>query len=213
VTEEASVAQTWDQVAAERGALADDLAGLSRQEWETRSLCPRWSVHDVVAHLSATASMTPPAFFLRFARAGFNFDRFADAAIADNRKASPEQSLSRFRSLVTSRKSPPGPKTSWLGETVVHAEDIRRPLGIGHQYDMDALRQVADFYKGSNALIGAKNRIAGLTLIANDTSWTHGTGERVEGPMLSLLMAMTGRSAGCDDLSGPGTHTLRSRCT
>ena len=31
--------------------------------------------------------------------------------------------------------------------------------------------------------------------------------------ILSLVMAMTGRSAGCDDLTGDGLATLRSRCT
>ena len=33
-----------------------------------------------------------------------------------------------------------------------------------------------DFYKNSNTLIGTKNRIAGLTLKATDTDWTHGSG-------------------------------------
>lgn len=80
--------------------------------------------------------------------------------------------------------SPPGPKATWVGEVVVHGEDARRPLGIAHTYDPEALGVVADFYKGSNTLIGAKKRIAGLTLRATDQDWTHGSGPLVEGPML-----------------------------
>jgi uncharacterized protein (TIGR03083 family) len=108
---------------------------------------------------------------------------------------------------------PPGPKATWLGEVVVHAEDIRRPLGISHTHDQGALRDVADFYKGSNTLIAAKNRIDVLTLRAVDQNWSTGTGPVVEGPMLSLVAAMTGRKAHVDDLTGEGVETLRGRCT
>ena len=70
---------------------------------------------------------------------------------------------------------------------------------------------VADFYKGSNLLIGSKNRIAGLALRATDAEWTTGTGPEVSGPILSLVMAMTGRKVADDDLTGDGVATLRSR--
>ena len=95
----------------------------------------------------------------------------------------------------------------------MHSEDIRRPLGIRHDYDPEALRLAADFYKGSNTLIGAKNRIGGLTLRATDLDWSTGDGPAVEGPMASLVAAMTGRSAPVDDLSGEGVEILRSRCS
>jgi hypothetical protein len=71
--------------------------------------------------------------------------------------------------------------------------------------------RAADFYKGSNLLIGSKRRIEGLTLRATDTTWSHGTGPEVSGPILSLVMAMTGRKQPLDDLTGDGLATLRSR--
>jgi hypothetical protein len=71
--------------------------------------------------------------------------------------------------------------------------------------------RVADFYKRSNLLIGSKRRIAGLTLLATDAEWSHGTGPEVAGPVLSLVMAMTGRMLALDDLTGDGVATLRSR--
>jgi uncharacterized protein (TIGR03083 family) len=203
----------WTTVSAERGALADDLANLTPAQWDTRSLCSEWTVRDIVAHLSATASLNPATFFFNMAKAGFNFDRFANGQIGRHRGPDPAATLSEFRGLQNSTSAPPGPKTSWLGEVVVHGEDVRRPLGISHAYPPDAVRQAIDFYKGSNMLIGSKNRIAGLALHATDHDWQHGQGETVEGPLLSLLLAMTGRPAACDDLTGPGVPTLRSRCT
>jgi hypothetical protein len=65
------------------------------------------------------------------------------------------------------------------GETLVHAEDIRRPLGIAHADPIDALSRVANFYRESNLLIGGKDRLAGLTLRATDTDWTTGSGPEV----------------------------------
>lgn len=201
----------WAAVAAERGALGDDLDRLSEEQWRAQSLCHAWSVRDVVAHMTATGRLTPGSFVRRFAAARFDFQRFADREIRRNLGPDPAATLAGFREIQHSTTSPPGPTVSWLGEAIVHAEDIRRPLGIRHEYDADSLRRVADFYKSSNTLIGTKNRIAGLSLRATDIDWTHGEGEEVSGPMLSLLMAMTGRRAACADLGGPGLETLRKR--
>ena len=66
-----------------------------------------------------------------------------------------------------------------------------------------------DFYKNSDTLIRAKSRIAGLTLQATDTDWTHGDGPLVEGPVMSLLMAATGREAALDNLAGNGVMIFR----
>jgi hypothetical protein len=95
----------------------------------------------------------------------------------------------------------------------VHGADVCRPLGISHTYTPGAVRQVVDFHKGSNMLIDSKSRIARLAPRATDEDWQHRQGDAVEGRLLSLLLAMTGRAAACDDLTGPGLPTLRSRCS
>ncbi len=201
----------WPVVHAERKALAGDLASLDAQQWSTPSLCSEWTVRDVLAHMSATASMTPASFFGRFAGSGFSFGKVQAKGIASALGASPADTLARFESVSGSTGRPPGPVDTILGETLVHAEDIRRPLGLAHQYPMEALVRTADFFKGSDLIIGTKRRIAGLTLTATDTEWTTGTGPEVGGTMLDLLMAMTGRSAAAANLTGDGVETLRSR--
>ena len=202
---------TWPVIHAERKALAADLQGLTDDQWSAASLCGRWTVRDVTAHMTATAKITPPAFVAKLAASGFKLERLQDKDIAVERGSSPADTLARFEAVVNSVKHPPGPVESWLGETIVHSEDIRRPLGIRHQYPADAVLQVADFYAGSNLIIGAKRRIDGLTLRATDASWSHGSGPEVSGPVLSLVMAMTGRQAALDDLTGDGVATLRNR--
>ncbi len=203
--------EMWTTIGAERRALAADLLGLPEARWSTPSLCTGWTVEDTLAHMTSTAQMTPPKFLAGFVGSGFRFSSFTASGIARHRGTTPTQTLEKFREQEGSTSSPPGPKASWLGETIIHAEDIRRPLGLAHTYPADAVRQVLDFYKGSNTLIGAKDRVSGLTLRATDSDWTHGSGPVVEGPQLSLLMAMTGRQAALEELSGEGMTTLRTR--
>jgi uncharacterized protein (TIGR03083 family) len=203
--------ETWPVIHAERQALAADLRPLDDAQWATPSLCEGWTVRDVLAHMASAASLTPPVFFATLAGSGFSFDRVQEKGIARQRGDSPADTLARFDAVQTSVKHPPGPPVTWLGETIVHSEDIRRPLGIEHQYPADAVAQVAGFYQGSNLLIGSKRRIEGLALRATDADWSHGTGPEVSGPLLSLVLAMTGRKAAVDDLTGDGVAALRSR--
>jgi len=201
----------WPVIQAERSALASDLKTLDASQWSATSLCTQWTVRDVVAHMTATANMTPPGFFAKMASTGFNFQKMTAKEIATQRGNSTADTLARFESAVPSVKHPPGPGDSWLGETIIHSQDIRSALGIPHEYPKDAVVQVADFYKGSNLIIGAKRRISGLTLQATDAEWSHGSGPEVSGPILALLMAMTGRKSALGQLSGDGVNELRSR--
>ena len=204
-------ASPWPVIHMERGALADDLNGLSDAQWQTPSLCQGWSVHDLLAHIVATAEMTKLGFVGKFAGSGFNFAKMADKEVAEGTKSGPTVTLAALRAAQDRSTSPPGPVDSWLGETLIHSEDIRRPLGIAHNYPMDAVIRTLDFYKNSNLIVGAKKRIAGLTLRAADTNWSTGSGPEVSGPAMSLLLAMTGRSGALDDLTGDGVETLRGR--
>lgn len=201
----------WGTIHAERQALVDDLKGLAEPQWATPSLCANWTVRDVLAHMAATASMGPPQFVGKLLRSGFNFAKMQSQDIAAQSGNSPADALARFATVVNLSKHPPGPTDTWLGEVLVHSEDIRRALRIKHAYPIGAAVQVADFYKNSNLLIGAKTRIAGLKLRATDTDWTHGAGPEVSGPMMSLVLAMTGRKAALDDLTGDGVAALRAR--
>jgi uncharacterized protein (TIGR03083 family) len=204
-------ADIWPVVHAERKALASDLTGMPAERWSTQSLCSGWTVRDVLAHMTATAKVTPASFFPKLIGSGFSFERLQAKNIAREEGASPEETLTGFEGVLNSTKRPPGPPESMLGETIIHSEDIRRALGIPHSYPVDATVQVADFYKRSNLILHSKNRITGVKLRATDTDWSYGNGPEVTGPVIALLLAMTGRKAALDELSGEGVATLRSR--
>jgi len=57
----------------ERRRLADDLADIPDEMWQTESLCPGWDVADVVAHIVDTAHMGRLAFVRDMVLARFDF--------------------------------------------------------------------------------------------------------------------------------------------
>jgi uncharacterized protein (TIGR03083 family) len=201
----------WPTIHAERRALADDVAGLTPAQWSTQSLCSEWDVHQVLAHQLSAAKMTPPRFFTRFAAAGFNFNKFAAGQVAVESVGGPAATLEAFRAAEPRETAPPGPKDTWLGEAFVHGEDIRRPLGITRDYPLPWVARALAFYGRSDAIIGGKSRVAGVTMKATDTDFSMGSGPLVEGPVMSLLLAASGRKVALADLTGPGVETLRSR--
>jgi uncharacterized protein (TIGR03083 family) len=201
----------WPLIHAEREALAEDLATLDDDRWATLSLCAPWTVRDVLGHMTATAKMTPPKFFVKLAGSGFKFNAMVDKDVRAETAGTAADGLAEFRRLLGATTHPPGPVEAMLGEAIIHGEDIRRPLGIERQYPNEAVVRVAEFFKGSNLIVGAKNRVAGVKLAATDAEWSTGSGPEVTGPVHSLVMAMTGRRVTLDDLSGDGLPTFRSR--
>jgi hypothetical protein len=131
--------------------------------------------------------------------------------LAEHLGATPAETLERFRRVVTSTTKPPLPTAAMLGESIVHAADIRRPLGIRHDYPITTLTRVAEYYQGSDLVVLAKGRIRGLRLATGDGPFTAGSGPIVAGDTLALIMAMTGRTPYCDQLEGDGVAILRDR--
>jgi uncharacterized protein (TIGR03083 family) len=203
----------WAAAHAERASLAEDLAALDEAQWVQRSLCGRWTVEEVVAHLTAAAGVGRARWVASVLGARFDFDLHNDRRLAERRGVNPQQTLERFRRVIGSTTSTFGPTAAWLGEVVVHAQDIRRPLGLDHPPPVDAVTPVARFYAERNFTVAGKSAVEGLRLEATDGPFATGTGPLVSGTTLALTMAMAGRRAYVEDLTGPGVPTLLDRCS
>jgi uncharacterized protein (TIGR03083 family) len=131
--------------------------------------------------------------------------------LAEHVGVTPADTLTRFRAVATSTTKPPLPIVAMLGETIVHGEDIRRPLGIERDYPVTTLTTVADYYQRSDLPVLSRRRVRGLQLTATDGPFTAGAGPRVSGTTLALVMAMAGRATYCDELEGDGVAILRER--
>lgn len=202
----------WAATRDERASLADDLTELDEAQWAHRSLCGRWTVEEVVAHLTAAASTGRMRWLVSVLGARFDFDLHNDRRLAEQRGATPRETLGRFRRVIGSTTSTFGPTAAWLGEVVVHAQDIRRPLGISRTPSIGAVTAVARCYAERDFTVAGHSAVEGLRLEATDGPFATGAGPLVSGTTLALTMAMAGRSTYCDDLTGPGVSGLRDRC-
>src|ERR1019366_6518064 len=117
----------------------------------------------------------------------------------------------RFHAIIGSTAAPSGHTPAYLGEVIVHAQDIRLPLGLSRTPDVDALTPVAEFFARRNFTVASRTAVAGLQLRADDGPFATGTGPLVTGSTLALVMSMADRVPYVDQLDGSGVPTLRTR--
>ncbi|WP_297700105.1 maleylpyruvate isomerase family mycothiol-dependent enzyme [Mycobacterium sp.] len=194
---------------AERADLADFLATCEPQDWEAPSLCTRWSVKDVVAHLISYEELGTLGLLKRFAKGWVV--RANQVGVDEFAKLTPQELLAFLRGHLQPRGLTAGfGGMIALVDGTIHHQDIRRALDRPREVPADRLGRVLSLVPG-NPRLGAGRRIRGLRLRATDLDWTHGDGPEVTGPGEALLMAMTGRPAALVDLGGPGHATLAAR--
>jgi uncharacterized protein (TIGR03083 family) len=191
--------------------MAETLASLAPAQWAEPSLCTGWSVQATAGHILAGAEQTTGSFMKGMVANGFRFNTMMDRTARRIGGLPTAGIVERLRATTTTTNHPPAPVMTMLGEIVVHGEDIRRPLGLEDDPDPEALAACLEMYSKANFPVGAKKRIAGLRVIATDADWSHGAGPEVSGSGLSMLLAICGRPAGLDGLSGDGLGTLRTR--
>jgi uncharacterized protein (TIGR03083 family) len=196
---------------AERTALAEDLSEITAEQWRHGTLCGQWDVEEVVAHLTAAASLNQWRWMRSMLGARFRVDVHNQRRMVDHRGSTATETLDRFRAIIFSTTSPSGHTPAYLGEVVVHAQDIRQPLGLARTPNVDALTPVAEFFASRNFTVPSRTTVAGLQLRADDGPFATGTGPLVTGSTLALVMSMAGRAPYVDQLDGPGVPTLRAR--
>jgi uncharacterized protein (TIGR03083 family) len=163
--------------------------------------------------MTAGASLNPVRWMAGVIRCRFDFDKQVAMRLAEHLGATPADTLDRFRRVIDSTTKPPVPVVAMLGETIVHGQDIRGPLGIGRDHPIATLTVLADYYRGSDLVVPAKRRVHDLRLRATDSAFAAGSGPLVSGTTLALIMAMAGRMSYCDELTGDGVAVLRGRHT
>jgi uncharacterized protein (TIGR03083 family) len=201
----------WALAHSERAALAEDLSGLSAEQWRHGTLCGRWDVEEVVAHLTAAASLNRWKWLRSMLGARFRPDVHNKRRLVEHRGSTPAETLDRFRAVIESTTAPSAHTPAYLGEVVVHAQDIRHPLGLGRTPSVEALTPVAEFFARRDFTVASHTHVAELHLQADDGPFAAGSGALVTGSTLALVMSMAGRAAYLDALDGPGVQLLQSR--
>jgi uncharacterized protein (TIGR03083 family) len=205
------VDEKWRVIAAQRAVLADLVGGRPAKDLDRPSLCTRWRIRDVVAHVALTPEAPGlPGLLLAAIRARGDFDelnRAAAVAHAERLGPNPGDGL---RALAASRRKPPITTVDNLVvDSLVHVQDVAVPLGVDVVPPAEAARVGADRVWHMGWPFWARRRLRGLELSATDTTWTAGGGEPVRGPIRDLLLLLTGRTeAALPHLEGPGVRRL-----
>jgi uncharacterized protein (TIGR03083 family) len=195
----------------ERADLARFLASLSPLQWEAPTLCERWRVRDVVAHVISYDDLSTRELLARAIQGRLRSSQINAIVMAPYAMRTPSQLLD----LLTEHVSPRGLPRMLGGrvglvETLVHHQDIRRGLGQPRTIPAERLRPAL-----RTALIapdvGSLRALRGVRLVATDLRFASGAGLQVRGPAEALLMVIAGRSQAVSELSGPGRDRLAAR--
>ena len=188
---------------------------LERDDWERSSLCEGWRVRDVVGHILDGNELRLWTLPWRLARFGFSSDRSGEHhSIQRAEGHACEQLVADFDA-----------RDPWAGtcrifparlvllDRLVHHQDIRRALDHPRDIPDERLRACLDATPGLGSVFGAKKRVRGLRFEATDLDWSWGATDAplVQGPGEAILMAMLGRRAALEDLTGPGLATFSDR--
>ncbi|MEZ0166522.1 maleylpyruvate isomerase family mycothiol-dependent enzyme [Kineococcus sp. LSe6-4] len=207
-----SGADLFAQIADERRGLADLFAAASEQDLRARSLCPAWTVHDVLAHLVTPLAVGLPRMVLAVALAGGDFDRANRRVTRRLARRSREDLVDALRRGADSRFTPPGagPEAP-LVDVLVHGLDVRRPLGVRREVPAARARPALSFLLTAPKGLVPAGLLDGVRVEVEDVDLRHGNGAPVRGPADDVLLVLTGRRAGLDGLTGAGADLLARR--
>lgn len=201
----------WTRAAQARNAFADMIESLTPEQMRQTTLCEAWDAHGVLAHLVTFAEITLPNLFGNLVKAGFDFDKAAVAMAAKRQERSVEDLVASLRANAAKSAPMPGfPEELTLGDAMIHTQDVRRPLGLGHEFSDEQLRTTLDFlttHKHSKTLVG-KPKADDVRLVATDMDWAHGDGAEITGTAEALMMGLAKRPV-LDELAGEGVARWR----
>ncbi|WP_313811629.1 maleylpyruvate isomerase family mycothiol-dependent enzyme [Glutamicibacter sp.] len=203
--------EMWDIIVEQRQELEGILRSLPLELWEHESLCKGWKVKDVAAHvisapqLNAAAMVKVLPLLLVY---GYNGMTLRDGQRRGSVGA--EAILVQYQQFVAVRRGPAVVGVlETLTDTLVHTQDIVRPLGIRHDMPLAAAEQVAQRLEKTGVLLGSRKVLRTVRMEATDWEFSSGHGPLVSGPLAELVMLRAGRQPEWGSLRGPGVQIAR----
>jgi uncharacterized protein (TIGR03083 family) len=190
-------------LADERTALADLFDSLTADQLATWSLCAKWTVKDVAGHLTTLFNTSMVSMTVRIARNRFSFAKAVEQFTQELSARPIEEITAQLRANASNRKHPPTAPVAPLADVIVHAQDVRVPLGLPRDVPFERVSAAMTFVTGGRAVgFVPPNRLRGLRFQATDGDGVWGSGQLIHGPALSLLMGAMGRRVAFADLGG-----------
>ncbi len=183
--------QSW--VAPTYDGLADLLASAPAETWDAPSLCEKWQVRHVVAHVTMPARLTAEQFGAEMAAAGGDFTVLSDTVAARDASLPLADQLDALRSPLLHAWQPPGGAAGALNHAVIHSLDVTVALDRPAVAPTEAVVAMLDQLTAANGRWFGVDP-TGVRLEAADTHWSWGSGRGVRADSGSLLALLSGRT-------------------
>ncbi|MEV4211665.1 maleylpyruvate isomerase family mycothiol-dependent enzyme [Micromonospora sp. NPDC049662] len=184
--------QPW--VASTYRGLADLLATSAIDIWDAPSLCEKWLVRHVVAHVTMPVRLTPVQFAAEMAAARGDFTVLSDTVATRDAELPRTDLLDQLRSPSLHAWQPPGGGAAGaLSHAVIHSLDVTLALGRPEVAPADAVSTVLGNLGDANGTIFGVD-LTGVRLEATDTDWRRGSGQLVRADSGSLVALLSGRT-------------------
>ncbi len=204
----------WTLAAEARVAFADLCDTLTPEQENGTTLCVGWTPHLVAAHIATFIEVPLPKFMFTIAKNKGNVDAAFDVMARKLTERPMSDLVAAIRAKASKKAALPiFPAELTIVDAVVHAEDIRRGLGLPGESAPDLVRASLEFLttsKKAKPMLETKGLLDGLRFEATDSDWSHGDGPLVSGSSVDLLLAITRRPVD-DQLTGDGVSILRGR--
>ncbi|WP_082772045.1 maleylpyruvate isomerase family mycothiol-dependent enzyme [Actinoplanes sp. TFC3] len=170
------------------------LAAIVAPAWQAPTLCEKWAVRHLVAHVTMPARLSTQQFGAEMAAARGDFAVLADTLAARDAALPVEDLLAQLRSPVLHAWQPPGGAAAGaLSHAVIHSLDVTVALGRDPVAPPQAVQAVLEqLVAAEGAWFGVD--LSGARLQASDTGWGWGDGRLVHGHSGELVALLAGRA-------------------
>jgi uncharacterized protein (TIGR03083 family) len=184
--------QSW--VAPTYDRLADLLAAAAVDVWDAPSLCEKWLVRHVIAHVTMPARLTPERFGAEMAAAGGDFTVLSNTVAARDAALPLVDLVDQLRSPRLHAWQPPGGGAAGaLSHAVIHSLDVTIALDRPAAASREAVIAVLDQLTTANGTWFGVD-LTDVRLEATDTAWSWGRGQLVRADSGSLVALLSGRT-------------------
>jgi uncharacterized protein (TIGR03083 family) len=184
--------QSW--VAPTYDRLADLLAAAPGDVWDAPSLCDKWLVRHVIAHVTMPVRLTPEQFGAEMAAAGGDFTALSETVAARDASLPLVDLLDQLRSPRLHAWQPPGGgAVGALSHAVIHSLDVTIALDRPAVAPREAVIAVLDQLPTANGTLFGVD-LTDVRLEATDTAWSWGNGRLLRADSGCLVALLSGRT-------------------
>ena len=198
--------QSW--VAPTYKGLADLLTATAVDTWDAPSLCEKWLVRHVIAHVTMPARLTPEQFGADMAAAGGGFTVLSDTVATRDASLPVADLLDQIRSPRLHAWQPPGGGAAGaLSHAVIHSLEVTIALDRPAVAPAKAATAILDqLTAASGTWFGVD--LTGVRLEAADTDWSWGNGQlvRADSPLFAERYLAPGTAMNSDTSSSNGAQ-------